>query len=277
MMIRAFSAAVLVAGAANAQQYEAYDDDDSEWAQLPVPPPGDAQYALEVQDAPPQVAPTQLTFERTLSPYGEWLDVPGLGRVWRPSVQQVGADFVPYDTGGSWYSTPQGWVFRSQFSWGWAAFHYGRWHRTPSYGWVWWPSYTWGPSWVDWRCDRAGTVAWAPMAPPNVQVSFRFRHHRPHVAYFPYSWGGSTVVRSGHTWRHHGGGWRHRAWDHGGHDFGRGHHGFGRGHHGDWDDGRRYDGRGGFGRHGHPSYGGGQYHPAAPVNAGMTQGHRRHR
>lgn len=130
----------------------------------PSPPP-----------APPPVArPAFVAFEAELSPHGEWLDAPvcgrRFGRVWRPSRAAVGVDFVPYASGGEWVSTDQGWSFESDWSWGWAPFHYGRWCADPRFGWVWIPGQEWAPAWVDWRLG-GGYVGWAPLPPAGVVLS----------------------------------------------------------------------------------------------------------
>src|SRR5205085_7126584 len=93
------------------------------------------------------------------------------GRVWRPSEGVVGVGFKPYATGGHWVYTDYGWSFESDFPWGWAAFHYGRWALDPAYGWVWAPDTVWGPAWVDWRFG-GGYVGWAPLAPTGVSITY---------------------------------------------------------------------------------------------------------
>src|SRR5450755_2369863 len=64
------------------------------------------------------------SFQPALSPYGEWVDSPGYGMVWRPYRRIVGADFVPYGSSGHWVYTDAGWVWASSYDWGWATFHY---------------------------------------------------------------------------------------------------------------------------------------------------------
>ncbi|HZH04492.1 MAG TPA: DUF6600 domain-containing protein, partial [Myxococcaceae bacterium] len=119
----------------------------------------------------PGPPPTPQNFEAALNPHGTWIQVSGLGRVWQPAPAVVGGDFVPYVTGGSWVYTQAGWTFHSQWDWGWAPFHYGRWHLAAGYGWVWWPNTTWAPAWVEWR--RGGSyVGWAPLPPPGYALSF---------------------------------------------------------------------------------------------------------
>ena len=104
------------------------------------------------------------SFVDALSPYGQWVDLPDVGRVWQPSPAVVGSDFVPYATGGQWAMGDEGWTFDSDWNWGWAPFHYGRWLRAPQYGWVWEPGSEWAPAWVDWRSGD-GFIGWAPLPP----------------------------------------------------------------------------------------------------------------
>ncbi len=111
-------------------------------------------------------------FYDALAPYGEWIIVEQYGRVWRPHPWIVGAHFEPYSTGGYWVNTEAGWSFRTQWSWGWAPFHYGRWYRDSAFGWVWVPDTTWGPAWVEWRFG-GGYVGWAPLPPHGVAVVYR--------------------------------------------------------------------------------------------------------
>ncbi len=100
-------------------------------------------------------------FYQELAPYGEWLTMPGHGRVWRPAVS---GDFRPYYTNGYWTLTEYGNTWVSDYEWGWAPFHYGRWLYDPYYGWVWVPDVHWGPAWVVWR-NGGGYYGWAPMGP----------------------------------------------------------------------------------------------------------------
>ena len=107
------------------------------------------------------------TFDETLSPYGQWVDTgegPNDGRAWRPDPDVVGEDFQPYATGGHWVYSDWGWTWESDYPWGWAPYHYGRWALTPSWGWVWYPGTVWAPAWVDWRFG-GGYIGWAPLPP----------------------------------------------------------------------------------------------------------------
>jgi hypothetical protein len=100
-------------------------------------------------------------FYDELSPYGTWVDNPDYGYVWSPNV---GPDFVPYATNGHWIYTEAGWTWLSDYAWGWAPFHYGRWFNDPNYGPMWIPDTVWGPGWVSWRSSDY-YYGWAPMGP----------------------------------------------------------------------------------------------------------------
>lgn len=103
---------------------------------------------------------TYQQFYDDLSPYGNWIMYPGYGYVWAP--YDVG--FLPYQTNGRWVYTQVGWTWVSNYRWGWAPFHYGRWFRDRSYGWLWVPGYEWAPAWVAWR-GGGGYYGWAPLGP----------------------------------------------------------------------------------------------------------------
>jgi hypothetical protein len=103
-------------------------------------------------------------FYEALAPYGNWIVVPGYGRCWQPIVCQLNPDWIPYCTQGCWIYTDFGWYWRSDYSWGWAPFHYGRWFRDEHLGWAWRPGRAWAPAWVSWRCS-ADYCGWAPLPP----------------------------------------------------------------------------------------------------------------
>ncbi len=120
---------------------------------LPPPPPE--------EQAPPE---TVNYFYDSLAPYGTWIDIDGYGRCWRPTVVATYSGWQPYRNNGRWVWTDAGWYWYSDYSWGWAPFHYGRWFSHPRWGWCWVPGSVWGPSWVSWRYsdDYCG---WAPLPP----------------------------------------------------------------------------------------------------------------
>jgi hypothetical protein len=111
--------------------------------------------------------PSALTdFHSALDPYGAWVDDPTYGTVWVPSSNVVGSDFTPYVSGGHWgYDSDYTWV--SDYDWGWAPFHYGRWVYAAGPGWAWIPGREYAGAWVSWRYgdDDWSYVGWAPLAP----------------------------------------------------------------------------------------------------------------
>ncbi len=110
--------------------------------------------------ARPQVS-AEVSFETGLAPYGEWVDIPHRGRVWRPRHAHAG--WRPYFH-GRWVWTDDGWYWDSDEPWSWAVYHYGRWDDDPVYGWVWAPGSVWAPAWVTWRFG-GGAIGWAPLFP----------------------------------------------------------------------------------------------------------------
>jgi hypothetical protein len=152
-----------------AQTYQ-YENDQGEMTSDEPAPQGEAgtyseynaaEADVSVDLAAPGASVNFQTFQAALSPYGEWVDVPPYGRVWRPS--NVSADWKPYYY-GHWEWTDEGWLWASDEPWGWAPYHYGRWTVAPSLGWVWVPGYQWAPAWVSWRFSSAA-VGWAPLLP----------------------------------------------------------------------------------------------------------------
>jgi hypothetical protein len=131
-------------------------------------PPGEVM----LDDSPSQdqyadTDPSALTdFRSTLDPYGQWQDDPTYGTVWVPSQDVVGSDFTPYVSAGHWtYDDEYTWV--SDYDWGWAPFHYGRWVYASPYGWGWIPGRRYAGAWVSWRYGYGdyAYVGWGPMAP----------------------------------------------------------------------------------------------------------------
>ena len=116
------------------------------------------------------------TFYNELAPYGEWIYTPDYGYAWRPYLGYY-EDFRPYATKGNWVYTDLGWTWVSEYRWGWATFHYGRWFYDNYFGWMWLPGDEWAPAWVTW-----GTYndywAWAPMG-PNIHVNVNMEWYAP--------------------------------------------------------------------------------------------------
>src|SRR6185436_19543403 len=90
--------------------------------------------------------------------------VDNFGLCWRPTVSVVSPGWRPYCQRGRWLYTDCGWYWQSDYTWGWAPFHYGRWQCHDRWGWMWLPDRTWGPAWVTWRHSR-DYCGWAPLPP----------------------------------------------------------------------------------------------------------------
>jgi hypothetical protein len=139
-----------------------------------------------VQDAPPpEPAPVATvsyqSFYDDLAPYGSWINYPGYGYVWMPAA---GPDFIPYNTNGNWIYTEAGWTWASDYPWGWAPFHYGRWFYESGYGWMWVPGNEWAPAWVSWRGGN-DYYGWAPLG-PNVSVDIALHSYNPPANYWSF-------------------------------------------------------------------------------------------
>jgi hypothetical protein len=90
-----------------------------------LPSPSQESCALDVVEA--------------LGDAGEWLTVPSYGPAWRPQEALVGAEFVPFVTGGSWVLRNGQQYFASRWLWGDVVFTSGRWTLNAKEGWVWIP------------------------------------------------------------------------------------------------------------------------------------------
>jgi len=124
------------------------------------------------------------SFYDLLSPVGEWIQISkgeidedlsnGDGQgfssqmdddqtvfIWKPSGME--SNWHPY-TDGKWVYTASGWVWASNYHWGWAVYHYGRWWHSSTMGWVWIPGHVWAPAWVVWRITE-GHIGWCPLSP----------------------------------------------------------------------------------------------------------------
>lgn len=139
--------------------------------------------------------PSALTeFKPALEGHGQWIDDATYGTVWQPNESEVGTDFVPYVSAGSWtYDDTYGYTWVSTYDWGWAPFHYGRWVHVGHRGWVWIPGRTYSGAWVTWRYGGPayGYVGWAPMGPDwywyrGVAVGWTFGYN-PYYVYCPHS------------------------------------------------------------------------------------------
>jgi hypothetical protein len=121
------------------------------------------------------------TFYDELSPYGRWINNPQFGYVWLPNA---GPHFQPYATNGHWVVTEYGNTWVSNYAWGWAPFHYGRWYFDDFYGWAWVPGNVWGPAWVNWRSAN-GYYGWAPLG-PGIHVNVTVNIPLAYWVFVPY-------------------------------------------------------------------------------------------
>ena len=103
-------------------QYRGGADESAE----PPPPSEEA----ERQGAAPPVV------ESELQEYGEWVDVPTYGHVWRP---RVAVGWSPYVYGRWAWISPYGWTWVSDEPWGWYPYRCGYWLTDPVFGWIWSP------------------------------------------------------------------------------------------------------------------------------------------
>jgi len=138
--------------------------------------------------------PSALTeFKPALDGHGAWVEDASYGTVWVPASTEVGTDFQPYVSAGHWtYADDTDYVWVSDYSWGWAPFHYGRWVMLPGHGWSWIPGRRYAGAWVTWRTGPVGYgyVGWAP-SPPSyywsngyaVGWSYGFYRYHDHYVY----------------------------------------------------------------------------------------------
>ena len=150
----------------------------------PTVPPSTPTATAENNSPPPAAPAPEMTvndFNNTLTPYGQWVEVAGYGRCWRPTAVAYDPNWQPYCDRGRWVYTDCGWYWNSDYSWG-ITFHYGRWFNTPQYGWCWWPDTVWAPSWVTWRSSN-DYCGWAPLPPYTAyQPGIGFTYHGGNVS-----------------------------------------------------------------------------------------------
>jgi hypothetical protein len=118
--------------------------------------------SVVVTNASPMTGDASFFYDQ-LAPYGRWFWLEPYGWVWTPN--NVDVAWRPY-TEGNWVYADYGWTWVSDFEWGWAPFHYGRWCWHEHHGWCWVPDRVWGPAWVSWHFGDMW-CGWAPL-PPGV-------------------------------------------------------------------------------------------------------------
>ncbi len=136
---------------------------------------------VRTASAQPGVSVPIQAFYDELAPYGQWVQHPYYGSIWLPSA---GPGFQPYVSDGHWVVTEYGNTWVSDYPWGWAPFHYGRWIFDDQYGgWAWIPGSDWGPAWVSWR-SGGGYYGWAPLG-PGVNVNVNINIPAPYWTFVP--------------------------------------------------------------------------------------------
>lgn len=153
--------------------------------ETPYSQPDDTAMAPPYDSSTPLPVDDSQYFYSSLAPFGSWIYVAGYGVCWQPTVCVGNQGWRPYCDRGRWVYTNCGWYWRSDYSWGWAAFHYGRWFENPRCGWVWCPDKVWSPAWVSWRAsgDHCG---WAPLPPSAKYVpgsGFVYANRRVHAGF----------------------------------------------------------------------------------------------
>lgn len=111
-----------------------------------------------------------IDFHASLSGYGNWVWVAGLGRVWRPWVT---SSWRPY-TYGRWVSTGHGLTWVAYEPWGYIPHHYGNWAYS-SFGWVWVPGYSYSCANVTWVGSGA-YIGWYARPPRGWSHAARGYH-----------------------------------------------------------------------------------------------------
>ncbi len=162
--------------------------------------PAPAPQVVVVPPAPVSLPPQVNSFYQQLQPYGTWMQVADVGWCWQPSVVIATPTWQPYADRGRWLHTDCGWYWQSDYAWGWAPFHYGRWVQHARSGWLWVPDSTWGPAWVVWRSSDS-YCGWAPLPPSavfvagqgiffggtRVAIGFDFGLPRHHFTFVPFN------------------------------------------------------------------------------------------
>lgn len=174
-----------------------YTEPSAQPASVPAPAP----QQTNVEDNDPSAL---TTFRPALDPYGAWVDDSTYGTVWVPNRDVVGADFAPYVSRGRWALTADNdWIWQSDYPFGWAVFHYGRWIWIPGHGWAWVPGRTYANAWVVWRTPTAGYayVGWAPM-PPTWGFRYGYAYSLWYAPPLPYVFCPSAYVFDRHVHYH---------------------------------------------------------------------------
>ena len=119
-----------------------------------------------------------------LSEYGEWINAPEYGYIWRPYDHAISSysDWSPYRYGSWRWIEPFGWTWVNDEPWGWATYHHGRWIYYNNH-WAWCPYPQARPRRSWWRpalviiASIGSDVYWCPL-PYDYRYSNYNRHRR---------------------------------------------------------------------------------------------------
>jgi hypothetical protein len=172
VLIRAQTSAEV--GAGEVQRSESnitWDDDFAAWVEMRRQiPAGESSQHVDLRYSR-QAA--------QLDNYGSWVYVDDINSwAWQPAV---GGSWEPYRA-GRWYWTSTGWAWISYEPWGYLPHHYGSWHFSAGFGWVWSWGGVWGPAWVNWAW-WPGYVGWCAWGPTNYW--YWGWHGGYHPGYYP--------------------------------------------------------------------------------------------
>lgn len=114
----------------------------------------------ELAGATPEFVSPEMTGVAELARHGNWQQHPEFGWAWTPSV--VAPQWAPYRFGQWVWMQPWGWTWVDAAPWGFAPFHYGRWH-------AWGNRWYWAPGPVQPRPVRPRHLGPPPLGlPPPV-------------------------------------------------------------------------------------------------------------
>jgi FecR protein len=103
-----------------------------------------------------------------LSYYGNYVNVPGYGNLWRP--YNAGPGWDPFMDGAWAFYPGAGYVWISNYPWGWTPYRYGSWVYTPAYGWCWQPGRHWN-RWAAVPIIRTAPRTFVAPQPPPVSTA----------------------------------------------------------------------------------------------------------
>ena len=144
------------------------------------------------QELPNEVRP----YYRELSANGRWAYIDDIGWSWYPNG--VASDWRPYND-GYWSHGDRGYFWVSHERWGWAPYHYGRWHFSDPFGWSWIPGRTFGGAWVAWSVGSA-YLGWSPLGFWNTPYcgsawAYNYGYYGPSWTFLNYNYLGRRNYR----------------------------------------------------------------------------------